>query len=108
MLAYLLLVVWTEDSEAFVLAPDGIPGSMRNRPFWNADPVCRDLDSTNPDAAGYLSALIDATAAWPIDRGAVFAMVTTAITWRTAWRETAPNVALAGFRGNLGGRGTAR
>src|SRR5688572_12580131 len=70
--AYLGIAQLTAESEAFVLAPDGIPDA-ENKPFWNADPVCCDFDGANPDDAGYLSTLIDdVIAAWPIDRDAVF------------------------------------
>jgi polyhydroxybutyrate depolymerase len=60
--------------EAFVLAPDGNVDSMGHE-FWNADPACCDFDHTMPDDVGYLGGLIDdVSAAWPVDRGAIYVM----------------------------------
>lgn len=72
--AYLGLARLPESGEAFVLAPDGLVDS-RNKPYWNADSVCCDFDGAAPDDSGYLRGLLDeVSAAWPIDRGAVFAV----------------------------------
>ena len=53
--------------DALVLAPDG----TRNRAgfnFWNADPVCCDMDGSGVDDVAYLGGLIDdVRAAWPVD-----------------------------------------
>ena len=63
-----------KSGEAFVLAPDGLVDSMGHQ-YWNADPACCDYDHTNPDDVGYLGGLIDdVTAAWNIDRGAIYVM----------------------------------
>lgn len=62
------------DRGMFVLAPDGLVDS-RNKPYWNADSVCCDFDGAAPDDSGYLRGLLDeVSAAWPIDRDAVFAV----------------------------------
>jgi polyhydroxybutyrate depolymerase len=72
--AYLGIGQLTERSDAFVLAPDGVPDA-ENKPFWNADPVCCDFDGAMPDDIGYLSALLQAVIeTWPIDRDAIFAV----------------------------------
>ena len=60
--------------EAFVLAPNGLVDSAGQQ-YWNADPACCDFDHTNPDDVGYLGGLIDdVSAAWNIDRGAIYVM----------------------------------
>lgn len=70
--AYLGVKQLTDTSQAFVLAPDGLPDS-REHPYWNADPACCDFDGANPDDVGYLSGLVDDVAsAWPIERSSVF------------------------------------
>lgn len=72
--AYLGLQQLVNDDRALVVAPTGTYNSMR-KPFWNADEACCDYEGANPDDVGYLAALIDDIAdAWPVDRGAVFAI----------------------------------
>lgn len=70
--AYFGLHALLDADQALVLAPDGNVDSS-GKQFWNADPACCDLDHTNPDDSGYLAKVIeDVSAAWPVDRKAVF------------------------------------
>jgi polyhydroxybutyrate depolymerase len=72
--AYLGLQMLIETSRAFVIAPTGYYNSQ-GKPYWNADEACCDYDHAGPDDVGFLATLIDDIAdAWPIDRGAVFAI----------------------------------
>ena len=72
--AYLGLRQLTDTGRAFLIAPTGYVDS-RSRPYWNADEACCDYDHAGPDDVGFLATLIDDVAdAWPIDRGAVFAI----------------------------------
>ncbi|HVK83300.1 MAG TPA: PHB depolymerase family esterase [Kofleriaceae bacterium] len=58
--------------QAFLIAPDGTTNSQGQQ-FWNADPLCCDVEGQNPDDVAYLGGLIDdVSAAWPVDPGAVF------------------------------------
>jgi polyhydroxybutyrate depolymerase len=64
--AYFGVRAEVDAGRAFSLAPDGLTDSL-GHPYWNADPACCDVDHTNPDDSGYLSALIaDVTTAWPV------------------------------------------
>jgi polyhydroxybutyrate depolymerase len=59
-------------AHAFVLAPDGTVDSA-GKAFWNADPVCCDMDHTGVDDVKYLGGLIDTVMAQqPIDPARVF------------------------------------
>ena len=70
--AYFGLNHLAAQSQAFVLAPDGLTDSTGHQ-FWNADPACCDFDHTNPDDVGYLGGLIDAvSAAWPVDPSQIY------------------------------------
>jgi polyhydroxybutyrate depolymerase len=72
--AYLGLRMLTDTSRAFVIAPTGYYNSQ-GKPYWNADEACCDYEHAGPDDVGFLATLIDDIAdAWPIDRGAVFAV----------------------------------
>ncbi len=69
--AYFGLSKLVSDGDALLLAPDGLVDSF-GRQFWNADPLCCDLDGKNPDDVGYLGSLIDdVIASWPVDRSRV-------------------------------------
>lgn len=69
--AYFGMSDLAERDGVFVLAPDGLVDSA-GRQFWNADPICCDLDGRQPDDVGYLGGLIDdVAAAWPVDRARI-------------------------------------
>lgn len=72
--AYLGAGAIQDRGEAFVVAPDGLE-DHQGRQFWNADDVCCDFDDKNPDDVAYLSDIVEAVVeAYPIDRGAIFAL----------------------------------
>lgn len=63
------------DDEAFLIAPNGKTDSTGAQ-FWNADPVCCDVDHTGVDDSAYLGKVLDdVLAAWPeIDPARVFVL----------------------------------
>lgn len=68
----LQLATLPADHGAFVLAPDGTIDSTDHR-FWNADPVCCNMDGSTVDDVAYLGGLLDTVIAErPIDRSRVF------------------------------------
>ena len=70
--AYLEMRDWPTAHDAFVLAPDGTIDSQ-GKEFWNADPVCCDMDHTGVDDVAYLGGLLDTVIAeHPIDPARVF------------------------------------
>jgi polyhydroxybutyrate depolymerase len=70
--AYLGVKQLSDSSEAFVLAPDGVPDT-EGKPFWNADSVCCDFDGVAPDDSTYLHDLVaDVADTWPVDRDRIF------------------------------------
>jgi polyhydroxybutyrate depolymerase len=69
--AYFGVTKLVTDSDAFVLAPDGLVDAS-GKQFWNADPACCDFGGLAPDDSGYIGGLIDAVEAeWPVDHHAV-------------------------------------
>jgi polyhydroxybutyrate depolymerase len=63
-----------KSGDAFVLSPDGT-ADFGGKLFWNADSMCCDFNHIGPDDVAYLGGLIDDVLdAWPIDRGAVYAI----------------------------------
>jgi polyhydroxybutyrate depolymerase len=61
--------------EAFVIAPDGLTDST-GKQYWNADPVCCDLDHTGVDDSTYLGTMLDdIMKSWPeIDPARVYVL----------------------------------